>query len=389
MATPTPQDYLQRVPINYIYDPKAIGILLDSWPLLRQEIEIPENGLKTDSFPEARKTPRQIYRVLSNTHYRHLNDLLNSLEYCIGKGWRNSELLRTRELKDFGSAISELLVAEFFLRNGLTVKGCDDVKGSDPVPDLLVRGDGWSLVAEVYSPFDWDGLHHFEEELRLAILHIDIPRDFSFDIRMDLIRHFDSEGKLLRFNPWGFSQATDTSKKRLERLEPILRDLGDRLQGSAERVFESKFADEPQNLLTSVRFDQIEESSGRVPVRSGFLSCITRSGYAPDWMFDTRRGITGKLRKRQTQRVKGEHLRALIVDVSKLAYVSEFRHPWYRSQFKKTLGRINLATYNTDFLVLCCSRVRARMRILMVVRNPNIQVCAFDKLLANCQCISL
>jgi hypothetical protein len=198
--------------IEYLYNPRIVDEVLRGYPFLYQKLRDPtQEGQQAVSFPQCRKTGREIYRILSNQHYPHLVEILRALEYCIANGWEQPTLLKTRGQKEFDSSVAELFVAKYFLKSGLKVRSFDQGKGTTSVPDMLVGSGALSMSVEVYYPRDWDGLEYFREELRLGILHLDVPWDFCFKIIMRLIGQFGPEDKPLWFDPWQFSEVNKNS----------------------------------------------------------------------------------------------------------------------------------------------------------------------------------
>src|SRR5205807_9981389 len=64
-------------------------------PHLRSAIPDPaQEGEESVAFAGMRKSERQVYRVLSNVHYEHLDALLRSLDFCIGRGFTHPTILR-------------------------------------------------------------------------------------------------------------------------------------------------------------------------------------------------------------------------------------------------------------------------------------------------------
>ena len=80
--------------IEYLYYPEIVAGILNERPSLARNLGDPaKEGQEALSFSELRKTRREIYRVLSNQHYPHLADLINSLEHCLKNGWEQPALL--------------------------------------------------------------------------------------------------------------------------------------------------------------------------------------------------------------------------------------------------------------------------------------------------------
>src|SRR5438874_3542177 len=80
----------------FLFDPASVLDTLKSFPYLAAELDPENEGTKAESFARLRKSPRQIYRVLGNTHYEHLTELLEALDTCIAHGFRQPRLLSTR-----------------------------------------------------------------------------------------------------------------------------------------------------------------------------------------------------------------------------------------------------------------------------------------------------
>ena len=69
---------------SFLFDPVEVAKLLDGLPHLRTAIPDPaQEGVESVAFAGMRKSERQLYRVLSNIHYGHLESLLRSLDFCM------------------------------------------------------------------------------------------------------------------------------------------------------------------------------------------------------------------------------------------------------------------------------------------------------------------
>jgi hypothetical protein len=122
----------------FLFDPVEVAEVLGGLPHLRTAIPDPaQEGEESVDFVGMRKSERQLCRVLSNVHYEHLDALLRSLDFCIGRGFTQPTILRTRARGPFASALSELHVAEHFLGRGFELEPLDLAKGSDPVPEFM------------------------------------------------------------------------------------------------------------------------------------------------------------------------------------------------------------------------------------------------------------
>lgn len=340
--------------LEYIFDPANVAKTLGLYPSLRQRLPDPaDEGREAVNF-KARKTGRQIYRILVNQHYSHLVQLLETLEYCLTNGYEQPKLLRTSVRQDYGSALAELFVADFFIRRGFKARSLEQGKGSMSVPDILVDLGSLSLSVEVYSPRDWGGMEDFVDELRLGILHLDVPWDFHFEITIQAMNKFNEEGRLLRFDPWQFSEATDTPEERLEKIVPLLSKIELSLTGASKSIAVT-MPYESENVLVEVNLDQIQKSSHRLPARYGGGLDPTLTGYAPEAMFDqlVQRRVLKKIHKKQVQALANKGIGVLFVDLSRLGYSSEFEHSWYLNKFRESVEKhLDRDKVDVDWVVL-------------------------------------
>lgn len=325
--------------LEYIFDPQDVSRSLQAHSYLRERLGDPKNeGVKSVHF-QARKTRREIYRVLSNQHYEDLVDLLGSVEYCLKGGFESPKLLKTNVRQDFASCVSELLLAKYFLQQRLSIRSLESGKRNTVVPDLLVES-AVPVSVEVYTPRDWVGMNDFVEDLRIGILHLDLPWDFRFEISIELISRLDDDGKPQWFNPWDFSDATATPKQRFRKIAPFLDEIEARLT-KYKQGFSIRRLDHEHNVSVELRFENIQKSEGNLPARSGGFLVPTLTGHAPEGMFDqlVEKRLAKKIRRAQAQSIKTEGLSGLFVDVGRLGYPDEFSHPWYLNRFSQSLEK--------------------------------------------------
>jgi hypothetical protein len=331
-----------HIKIEYLFQPEQVSEIIDELACIKEKIGNPsKEGTTSSSFPSARKTSREIYRILCNQHYSHLQELLKDLEYCLDKGWQQPKILQTRSGKELHSAISELSVAAHFAKTGFEISSFDEKKGQESVPDLMVVNSNLSCICEVYSPRDWDGIGYYKDDLRLSLLHLDIPWDFSFRITFTLARHFNERQHLIHFDPWQFSDYYIDSSHRSDQLTPAISEIAIAIQNSNSCIVNKKLVDETNNTITEISIHEIEPSQYKLPARDGVIIGPSLTGYSPEGMFDrlVQRRLQSKSRKAQTDSVDGADLRALFVDISHLGYNSEFGHPYYQKKFAESLKK--------------------------------------------------
>src|SRR5262249_7716746 len=102
--------------IPFLFDPAEVAKYLEGLPNVAVALCEPASaGQMSGVFHEARESAREIYRVLGNVHYAHLDALLRTLDFCLARGFAQPTILRTRARKPFTESLAELHAAEHFL----------------------------------------------------------------------------------------------------------------------------------------------------------------------------------------------------------------------------------------------------------------------------------
>jgi hypothetical protein len=222
--------------LSFLFDPADVAKVLDRLPHLRSVIPDPaREGQESAAFRGMRKSERQLYRVLSNVHYEHLDALLRSLDFCIGRGFTQPTMLRTRARSAFAAAVSEVYVAEHLLNRGFGVEGLESEKGADTVPELVARKDSLAIAVEVYAPLEWEGLGELMDELTSGVKNLDLPIDYRFEARVEQLAQFDAEHRLLLIHPGTLARGLD-GKTRERIVTPLLDEVERRLSAGEREV---------------------------------------------------------------------------------------------------------------------------------------------------------
>lgn len=338
--------------MTFLFDPKQVANQLSSLPHLRAALGDPHReGKPSEAFSTARKTQREIYRVLGNAPYPLLRDLLETLDFCLGRGFSQPTILRTRARKSFAEALAELSSAEHFLLRGLTVQGLDEARDQAPVPDLILAGTGPEVAVEVCCPRQWEGLSDFLDDFRDLLMNLDLAFDYEFDVYTNQLEHFD-EGRLLQPHP---QELADHLAREIR--DGLIVELVDELAahldgaGTAVRVKQDHAG---LNLKIVVEVSSVEPSQQRLPIRQGAFSGPSITGHSPGAMFS--RIVERVVRKAaRGQAVGHAPLSLLLVDLTRSELDVELSHPVYREQFEEAvteslLGR-NLQGY--DMIAFC------------------------------------
>lgn len=288
-------------------------------------------GEPSRAFPLARRSARQIFRILGNDHYEHLAALLRTLDRCISAGFDQPQLTKSRSWKTFAEGLAEVHTAEHLLAKGFSVEGFDGRKGNEAVPDILASRQDMKLAIEVYTPRRWEGFENYQDSIRDELKSLDDPYDFRCTIEHDVIDQF-RDGRLCAFHPGILSRhleaiATDAHvAKAVDHLRATLN------SGRATAVV--RF--DALNLLTRIHCEATP-ALGRLPNRE-ITTGSALSGYAPERDFeDIADRSVRKSAKGQAVRIPGA-VPCLLVDLSLSNLGSELSHPVYQQLFAQTLN---------------------------------------------------
>jgi hypothetical protein len=330
---------------QYFYDPDEVSRIVGPYPSLstciskyRREESLSNSCSK--NFPYARKSYREIYRVLG---VEHLQELLPAFETCLANDFEPVGLFKPAA-SEFYSTLSVVFAARWFLERGYAVSGCDTVRGQERIFDFIARSSDNTFLIEVYSPRSWEGFHDFYEELRLALKHLDCPYNFSYRVNINLAEP-NYELGILHFNPRDFSDAMETPERRFSVIRKIRDSVSDRL-GTDTLPFEFDTDVTAKRTATriNIKVDDINRELGRLPDRLLDGGCYSLTGYAPERMFDRdlgRKVVGKKLQRKQLpyKKLKGE-TRVLLVDVTRLTYLTdEVQFTYYRNSFLESIER--------------------------------------------------
>ena len=331
---------------QYFYDPDDVSRIVEPYPYLRSCIakyrrEDSSSSNCSKNFPYVRKSYREIYRVLGG-HSEWLQELLPVLEKCLANEFEPTGLFRPAA-SEFYSTLSVVFAARWFLEREYGVSSCDTLRGQGRIFDFIARNSDNNFLIEVYSPRSWEGFHDFDDELRLALGHLDCPYDFSYRVNINLAEP-DFERGILHFDPWDFSDAMETPERRFAIIRQIRESVLDKLGTAASPfAFDTDVAGKRTTTRVNLKVKNISQDLGRLPDRLG-VGLSSLSGYAPERMFDhvLERKVAGKkLHRGQLPYEKPKDgVRVLLVDISRLTFLTdEPQHPAYQKSFLDTIER--------------------------------------------------
>jgi hypothetical protein len=363
--------------IEFLFDPVAVAKTIGRLPNLAALLGDPHyEGEQSIHLPWARKSARELYRVLGNTQYRHLVQLLETLDACAGAGFTQPELLRTRGRRPFVEGIAELHVAEHLRSQRYKITGFDDTKDNDPVPDILAERDGLVAVIEVYCPRAWPGLSAYTDAIRDRVKNLDRCVNFEFRIEHEQLEQFGPGMRLLHLHPGDLSHGLD-EQTRLEAIDVLLAELGTALDTGVPPQARYEFSD--LNLVTSIELAAVGPASIPTPARAGVIGGPAISSYRPEAMFA---GIVDrvihKLEKGQAVDVVPGAVPILVVEMSQSDLTSELHHEdFYLPEFEKMLNAklTNLHGYG---VVAFCEVVEWGMRLVPQLLRLDPAVTDYD-----------
>lgn len=323
---------------SYLFLPEHVRNRLKSFPALKGRLRDPEKeGSPSRAFPKARKTGRQIYRVLANDHFPHLLELLERIDGCMSRGLQLPTLTRTSGGSNFDSGLAELRTAEQLLEAAWTLEELEITRDQESVPEFLAIKNGHTAVVEVYCPRTREGLDQFMDRLMHEAKDLDRALDFRFEIKVEQLNRFDEQGHLLHVNPQELARGLDQpTQQRLE--AALISEMYDQLdagQGECRAAVE----DAGLNIKCSLQFSDVTASRSDLPARWGSSSPPGFSGYAPEAIFDrlVGRGVRRKALRRQGPGSEATSESFLVVDMSCSDLANHFAQPSYVEDFKKSL----------------------------------------------------
>ena len=354
--------------------------LFDPSPLCREGRELPvllsrigpleELGEGSSAFGRARKSDRQIIRILANLHYPPLRSLARSLEACVEAGCEQPAILRTRDAAQFRSAVSELLFANHLRARGYLLRRVEPTSTGGVIPEFIAVRGGTSVAVEVYAPRQWEELDALTDEIKHGLENADLPFDFEYELSINPAERIDEHGQLAYPDPWAIAGAL--SRERREQIvDSSLGAILGALAHGDTQISHSNI-ESSLNLHLSARVTNARRSLETLPARQGFISHLGANGYAPEAMFE---GLVDRMHAKATRRQGPNSPLAsaslLVVDLTYAELTSELWNGYYRKNFEASLRRrMETPPGGYDLVALCSwSATDAVMRTHYVVTS--------------------
>jgi len=236
--------------------------------------------VSSEAWPDVlRKTEREVYRWIANTHYSHLAEAVGHLEHVYAAGCRFGDLLTTRSREQFVSHTAEVLVADDLLSRGYTVRTIET--SGEVSPDLHVTGHGIDIAVEVYSRRGLLAVDRGVDGVKDLLNNIDIAADYSFTVDTRLDRSIPPEPGQL--DPWA------PDKMLAQTGEEVLAEIREDVRTALHELqpLNKEYPHSGTSLVTAVVLDEVQQSSNNGPARSGSISSPGFGGYSPAGIFRT------------------------------------------------------------------------------------------------------
>jgi hypothetical protein len=342
---------MQAPPIEYLFDPELVADRLAGLPRIHAILRDPRTeGVPATAFPKLRKTRREILRVLGRHNlYDHLDRLLNEIERLFEDGWTTHQL-KASSHDEFGSLVSEVLVARHLADAGFDLSPTVGQTISGVKPEFYASNSTTTVGVEVFQPRDWQLIDAFIRKGTQLLYDADIPFDYGASLELRLDHHFDEDGKLVHPHPAvleaGLTAAGsgffDKLVREIEFIAPTARTL---------------IVSRPDvNLEFEVKIEPIREAAGDEPAR-GISHGWSTAAHVPESIFhDIVEKVLDKAQKKQAGPPGSPHTRLLTVDLSTSPIQPHLydapRQQLYLDDIRDTLGP-SVAAGDYDAIALC------------------------------------
>jgi hypothetical protein len=319
-------------------------------------------GEPSDAFPGVlRKTEREVYRWIANTHYEHLADAVLHLERVHAAGCTFGSLLRTRDREQFVSLTAEVFVADDLLRRGYDVK---TVQRSDQVsPDLLVVIDGVDVAVEVYSPRELLAVDAWVRKVSDLLNYLDVKASYASSVDTKLEQQIPPERE--RLDPWAQRRSSTRQAKRFLRRSP-----------TTSRTRSTRSARSRRTTATALRrFSRPSSStrSKRHPTldRDGADRSVTRALAAthPPACSGEPSSAPGGRRNGGKRKVSPASGRVLVVYLMGTQVAEDLAHRAHLSQAEQALEDIDPRDYGLDAIAFVVRALPEGLAAILTVAD--------------------
>ena len=276
---------------------------LSRFPRIAARLQLPARG----------SSQLELVRLLDNTHYHHLETLLDFVEFWLERaGPIGDRVVKAKDTFQLNQALVELfLFAQLASEFGVQVHAAQG-RPDQSVPDIEVTFDGRGICIEVFSALDFMGFQLLNTHVTRILKYLDISLGYVIEAALRPAREHDSSYPYLvedenTVRDWLREFAADT-KAWLEQQRPPKRKVinGPRGKWRIDLWLREWHDDRRVRMVVS---------------STGTYSTDTRLFFECGTVNDTARSqwgkkLTSKLAKRQCGDPAPDKLRMLVVDFS-------------------------------------------------------------------------
>ena len=275
--------------------------LIQRFPEISRAINVPYSG----------RSEREIVRVLGNTHYEHLEQLLILLNKHIpSSGTIGKRIVQQTDPLQFEQALREFFLL-VHLQNVPEVQA-DAVWARSTHYDIDLTIGELRACIEVYNPIDLFGFQLLERLIPSIFKYLEVNMGFEIDLRLETSKDMDGfyayeVGDEKTVRPW----LADLQSKAAKWVTNAQAGHQRRFAGPNERVWLSATLQEIYHNVEErdIRFSQ--------PTRSTDSKLFFTIGEPEDTAeSEWGRKLLDKLKKRQCGEPDLDYLRVLVVDFS-------------------------------------------------------------------------
>lgn len=157
---------------------------LTRFPKIAAWLELPISG----------RFELEFVRLLHNTHYEHLDKLLNLVECWLKRaGLIGTRVITTRDPFQLEQALAELFLFRHLQLQLGEAQVCP-AKGppAQPVHDIDVIRNGQKILVEIFIPVDFMGFQLLQRHIGRILKYLDVPRGFALKVRLQSADELDS-----------------------------------------------------------------------------------------------------------------------------------------------------------------------------------------------------
>lgn len=364
----TPVTY-EGIPI--LFSPPRVKAVLAHMPTLAALISAPEEeGVESEAFPGVlRKTEKELYRWIANTHYEHLVEPVRQLEEVHLAGCRFERMLTTASRELFVSLSTEAFLAHDLLRRGYAVETIE--RSGNRSPDLRVHGHGIDMAVEVYSPRELRHVEEWTRELTDLMQYVDVRASFVFNGSTAIEKAMPPDREQL--DPWAHDKMFEETGAAV--MAEIRSDVEHALRNL--RSLDKSYRHRETPMTTTVSIDNVRLPPDAGPRREGTFSYPGFSGYSPAGVFRriVERTTRKKAKRRQTHTVDAE-THGLLVNLMHTQIAQDLTHPAHLKQAEEVLDElVDPSKYGLDVIAFVVSALpRGYAYVLAIADDAHLTI---------------